>query len=175
MILGRYPKPYLRYIPLLFYQLYTSSAFGTAGRVYLAPVQVPFKCIIDAASYEVGGTSAGSIRIGVYKHTAAYMAPDYCPLVCQSDEVPMGTANRMCIVSLPETVLEPGLYWVAIQGSDATGTFRYAQVYPVDRNNLGGYYFDNPGGFGPYPSVSPFTTRLGICPGIFLRVKDVLI
>jgi hypothetical protein len=175
MILGRYPKPYMKLIPPIFSGIIHSRySFGTIGRVFLTPVQVPFKCIVDAVMYEVGGTRAGSVRIGLYKVVSGYK-PDGGPLVVQSGSEPQHSAYTWRFIRIPQTVLEPGLYYLGIMGSNTTGTFGGPMVEGYDAEQPSGRYFDNPAGYAPYPSTCPTTTKTSINFGGILRVADLLV
>lgn len=169
-----YAKPILerRWIPFPpFPAVHTSSqAFGTAGRVYLCPVDVPWRVEIDAIGYYVGDTAAGNVRIGLYKE-GAEDTPEGGDLVCESGSEAQPTAYCFHLLTVPDTILNPGRYWVALQGDDTTGTFMRAVRLLLNTAWLSRSYDHTYGPFeDPCPSVSAQTFSAS---GV-LRVKRVL-
>jgi len=151
---------------------HVAQTFGVAGRVWIGPIDVPWRVEVDAAVYCVGGTAAGNVRIGVYKEGDTIDRPDGGELVVESGSVAQPTTNALHLVDLPTTILEAGRYYVAIQGDDATGTF-----YTHTNATTGGYnpgrYYDHT--YGPFEDPCPATLASTRFPIIFLRVSRNLV
>jgi len=149
-----------------------SGSFGTAGRVYIAPIQIPWRVEVDMIAYIIRGTSAGEVRVGLYKEGPTPDKPDGGELVVESDSVPQIGTYRFHKIPIPDTILEPGLYFICLQGSDPDGTFQYADP-GTDPDGLMGWYYDHT--YGPFENPCPATSiSPGICPDMSIRVKRVL-
>ena len=105
------------------------QAFGTAGRVYLMPLDIPYDVTIDRLFYVVGNASNGNIRMGLYRK-AALDTVDAGVLVVQSASVAQAAINTQQLVTVVNTVLTPDQYFLAIQGDNVLGTLR--RYNPVD-------------------------------------------
>ena len=160
-----------RYIrgPLLPYGI-ASTAFGAAGRVWLPPIDVPWPVIIDRIIYQVGATSAGNVRLGLYREGATADSPAGGVLVVESASVAQSTAYYLQMVTIAATVLTPGQYFVGIQGSDDSGTFEWSR----DDASLLSQWYDVAGGYGAFTDPCPAITKGLIVPFIMLRVKENL-
>lgn len=101
----------------------TSSAFGTAGRVFLNQFVVKHPLIIDRLCYQVGLASAGNVRLGVYREGATPESPDGGEVVVESASVAQEAITYFQLVTIAEIHLERGKYFLGIQGDDVTGTF----------------------------------------------------
>lgn len=157
-----------------------SRSFTVVGRMYLAPIQVPIKCTIDMIGYVIGATAAGNVRIGLYEvGSLGYPdLPDGGSLLVETGSLAQTTVNYLHWGSIPDLQLDPGLYFIAVQGDDTTGTFRYTENFGnFSHNTLGnvtsGRYYDI-GAFGSFPDPCPTTGALGTaCLWGFLRVKSI--
>jgi hypothetical protein len=148
----------------------TSFAMAVAGRVYLAEFIVEKQVTIDALAYVVGGVAAGNVTLGIYGPVATREVSSSLPLVVATASTAQGTINTPQVITVAETLLQPGLYYVCIEGSDATGTFmRQANTAQV----VGwGSTYDRGGGYGALTDPSPATTDTGSnIPGLKIRCK----
>lgn len=123
---------------------------------------------IDALTYIVGGTSAGNVTLGIYGPVATREISSSLPLVVETASTAQGSINTPQVITVTETLLQPGLYYVCIEGSDTTGTFmrqgNQAQVVGW------GATYDRGGGYGALTNPSPATTDTGSnIPGIKIR------
>ena len=160
-----------RYIrgPMLPY-LIVSSNFGATGRVYLVPIDVLWPVIIDRIIYQVGTTSAGNVRLGIYREGATVDSPLGAALVVESASVAQLTANYVQMVTVADTLLVPGQYFVGIQGSDATGTCYLS----LDAEGKLANYYDRAGGYGALTDPCPALIAQASTPFFMLRVKENL-
>ncbi len=160
-----------RYIrgPLLPYGI-ASSAFGTAGRVWVVPIDVPWPVIIDRIIYQVGSVSAGNVRVGLYREGETVDSAAGADLVVESASVAQSAAGYIQMVTVTATILTPGQYFGVIQGSNTTGT--YQQSY--DSALLFASYYNRTGGYGAFTDPCPTLTGDYITPFLILRVKENL-
>lgn len=110
----------------------SSAAFGTAGLVFACEFVVERPMTIDAIGYIVGATQSGNVRVAIYR-AASRETLTGGTLVVESASTAQGSVNTPQIISVTETLLTPGLYYVVIQGSSTTGTYmRHANQSQVD-------------------------------------------
>ena len=148
-----------------------SVATGLIARVYLNPIEVPYRIEIDRLGYQVGLTSAGNIRMGLYRQGTVADTPDGGALVVESASEAQVAGNRIQSVIVPDTVLIPGLYYLAWQGDDATATF-YAWR---DNGGLWPTCSTRGGGYGAFTDPCPATAGVaGDYIKCFMRVKTNL-
>jgi len=133
-----------------------SGALGAIGRANIAPVEVRWPARIDELLYMVGGTQAGNVRVALYEDGPAGDIPDGGALVVESTSVAQVATANVQIVPVAATVLHPGLYWFAIMGDDATGTF----VGFRDSAFVLGHFFANSVGYGVFDDPCPVTAGL---------------
>ncbi|MCL4435785.1 MAG: hypothetical protein M1503_11495 [Thaumarchaeota archaeon] len=151
----------------------STGVFGTAGRVYLARVVVPYKCEVDGISYQVGGASAGNVRAGLYAEGATPDIPDAGVLKAESASTAMGAVNTMQFVPFSAAVvLDPGLYYMGLQ-ADATAIAGAASFNVHYEAGVGGAcrYYDRVGGYGAFTTPCPATTAVDYTLVGYLRVK----
>lgn len=147
-----------------------STAFGTAGRVYMAPIDIYWPMIVDRIIHQVGAVSAGNIRVGIYREGAAADSPAGAALVVESASVAQSPANQIQMVTIAETLLIPGQYFVGLQGDDVTGTFWTSSTGIA---GIGSYY-DRGGGYGAFTDPCPAITATTVIPFMMLRVAQNL-
>jgi len=160
-----------RYItgPLFPYSI-GSLALGTAGRVYLIPIDIPWPVTIDRIIYQVGTTSAGNVRVGIYREGPTADSPTGGVLVVESASVAQSTANYLQLATVADTVLTPGQYFVGIQGDDVTGTLQKSSTGV----GAAAFTYDRAGGYGAFTNPCP-TASAGVnVPYFALRVKEDL-
>jgi hypothetical protein len=148
----------------------TTSQTFTAGRVVMAQFALTATRTVDAISYIVGSTSNGNVRAGIIGPVAltADTAQDSAVAV-QSASVAQGTANQAQLIALPATVLRAGIYYVALQGDSATGTYM-RQANQAQAPGLAQIY-DRSGGYGAFTEPTPAVTDTGSgVPGLRVRL-----
>jgi len=162
---------YARYLwgPLLPRQI-ASVPFAAAGRIYLAPIDVPRPVTIDRIIYQVGGVQAGNVRLGVYREGATADSSVGADLVVESASVAQAAANYIQMVTVADTILTPGQYFPAIQGDNATGTFYKSYGYP----GLAIGYYNRAGGYGAFTDPCPALTGISYVLFVGLRIKENL-
>lgn len=147
----------------------TSQTF-TAGTVLLAQFYVPTTCQIDGAVYTVGTTSAGNVTVGVVGPIARTAdSPDAAVVVAQSASTAQTTANTLQLLTWTAVTVRPGLYYAALEGDNATGTYmRYSGIGQAP--GLGATYARG-GGYGTLTDPTPTTAaNVAIVPGLRVRV-----
>lgn len=146
----------------------TSQTF-TVGRVLLMEFVVEKNCRVDQIVYVSGGTAAGSATVGIYGPISTRETPDGAALLVESSSTAQSGTNTPQPISITETTLVPGLYYVALEGSDATGTY----MRNTNQTQVTGFgaYYDRGGGYGALTNPCPATTATGSAlPGIKLRI-----
>lgn len=150
-----------------------NQAFGVAGRVFTAPIQVPCSVTIDRIGFFTSGVAAGNVRLSLY-HVGSFGLPDLPDagaLVVESASVALGgLANRVYLGTVANTALTPGLYFGAIQGDTVGDGYRGSgNLY----NNVSFTRTYDLGGYGPFTNPCPATvTRDWYTPFFMLRVTS---
>jgi len=145
-------------------------AFGVAGRVGLVPIDVPWPVIIDRIIYQVGTTSSGNVRAGIYREGETADSAEGGALVVESASVAQLTATYIQMITVADTILTPGRYFAGIQGSSATGTFEGG----IEAAGSVILYYDRAGGYGAFTDPCPTLGAYGYGAFIMLRVKENL-
>lgn len=119
-------KPYLKRLPSLLTGHTFAALSGLAGRVHMLRVEVPFKVNVDAILFEPeGAAGVGNVITGLYEDNNE--TPQGGSLIAQGAQVtipPIGGPFFPPAASiLPETTLEKGLYWLALQCDRADEQF----------------------------------------------------
>ena len=150
----------------------TSAAFGTAGRAFVAQVQVPAPVLVDAVSYVVGATASGNVIVSLLRAVSLTAdTPVGGTVVAESASTAQGGANDYQMVAFAgPALLAPGYaYYVALQGSSATGT--YMRLNNQRQAPALAGYFDVAAGFGPVTIPASWTDTGSGIPGLLLRVQ----
>jgi len=145
-----------------------STAFGLAGRVVISPIDASWPMTIDRIIYQVGTTSAGNVRIGLYREGAIADSPQGAALVVESASVAQSTAGYLQMVTIADTVLTPGQYFIGLQGDDVLGTFRSSST----GDTIIGSYYDRGGGYGAFTDPCPTITAAAVVPFFMIRIKE---
>lgn len=158
------PRPVLRARYLwvtMFSPVEGANAFGIAGKVFIAPLDISWPIIIDRLIYIVGSTSAGGVRLGLYREGATADSPAGAELVVESGSVAQAAASTIQMVTVPQTVLIAAQYFLAIQGNNVTGTFQRT----TDTGLSFGKSYIRGGGYGaftdPCPAVATWEIPIG--------------
>lgn len=145
------------------------ETFASAGRVFIAPIQVLAPCRIDRIYYHVAGVSGGNIRVGLYEEGGAADSPVGGSLVVESASVGMAGATRVQFVTIAETTLTKGLYFTALQGDTVGSKFR---AWREDQQQFCVRY--DIGGYGAFTDPCPAVVTHRYSPYMGLRVSTVL-
>jgi len=165
-----YAIQYLRYLTPVFPYRYSTLTM-TANRCYLMPIQVPIRLTVDRICIPWAGTVAGNIRAGIYKDNGE--TPEGGDLLVESASVAKSGTNRLQEITITDTQLDAGLYWVAIQGDESTTEVERSTGRYYHNGALQEYYYDL-GAYGPFTDPCPAVTVGGnYCPLVVLRVKEV--
>ena len=103
----------------------TSAAAGVSSTSYYSAITVDEPCVIYGIRINVG-TQSGSIDVGIYDSALARVVSSgstACP------------ASGKQTITIADTLLQPGIYYLAIAPSDATATFGR-----VGSSDFTGYY-----------------------------------
>lgn len=147
----------------------TSVAF-TSGRVHLVQFQLPEARVVDGITYVVGATADGNVTAGIIGPVAvtADTAQGAAVLV-QSTSTAQGTINDAQRVDLTPTLLAPGIYYAALEGSSGSGTYmrQSNQRQAVGLNQ----YYDRDGGYGALTDPTPAVVDTGsVAPALRIRL-----
>lgn len=147
----------------------TSQTF-TVGRVYLAMFEILTARSCDGMSYVVGAASTGSVTGGIYGPIAA--GADTCAgaaVAAQSASTAQGTATGAQLLTWTAVTLQPGVYYVALEGDNVLGT--YARQGNQTQATGMAQIYDRAGGYGALTDPCPAITETGSAiPGMRVRL-----
>lgn len=92
-----------------------STAVGTINQAWFYPFRLYETATVVKLSLVIGATAAGNIDIGVYDAQGN--------LLVSSGSTAQGSTSTLQSIDVTDTTLQPGTYWMAVMGSDATGTW----------------------------------------------------
>lgn len=146
-----------------------TPAFTTAGRAWMNLIEVPWKVLVDRLIYQVGAVSAGNVRAGLYREGPTIDIPDGGSLVVESGSEAQGAISVVQALTIPETILTPGRYYLGVMGDDVTGQIRttYGSAYSGVAYPR---YYNRVAGYGSFTNPCPVTTSHGHPPWVALRV-----
>lgn len=145
-------------------------ASEAAGRVYLCPIDIMWPVMVDRVIYKIGIVTNGNLRAGIYRQGATADSPAGGVLAVESASVAMGAAFALQAVTIADTLLTPGQYFVALQWDNNVGTFE--EIY--DESLAYVFYYDRGGGYGAFTSPCPAITGHNRGVRCMLRVKTNL-
>ena len=161
---GRWIKPYHWVVAV------TNQAF-TAGRVLLSEFEVASTMTVDQIVYIVGSTLSGSVTVGIYGPIATEETASGAALAVESASTAQGSINTSQAITITDTVLTKGRYYLALEGDNAAGT--YQRIGNQTQVVGWGQYYDRAGGYGALTNPCPTPTNTGSAlPGIVLRIKQ---
>lgn len=174
-IIGRkgYGLVYKRFWKPIYNSDVRPTVTTVTARVYLIPVEVLVRCTVDRIMvHQYEGTCVGNCIVGIYKDGTVVDIPDGGALVVESASVAKAGVNQKQLITIADTVLEPGLYWLAYESDEATTIITSERsVFLVDPSHC---YYDRGGGYGALTNPCPVTTRGHyLCPFMLLRVKSI--
>lgn len=146
----------------------TSQAF-TANRVFTSEFEIPQQATIDQLCYVVGGTSAGNVQMAVYGPVTTEETIVGAPLVTSSASTAQGSINTPQCLSVTEAQVQAGRYYVALQGSDGTGTY----MRNSNQTQVVGWTSYHDATYGAFAATATTTTATGSAiPGMKIRLKQ---
>lgn len=161
------PVPFQRDIYVLGPDGSLGSSVPTAtNRVYVVPLDIIYTVTIDRLFYGVGSVASGNGRIGIYNDDGTLLTPAGQALVVQAAQKAQGIALSIDVLSVSDTILKPGRYWVALGLDNVTGTFNRM----VDQSNRNWRFTVDPS-WGDLPAICPALTATNFIPVIGVRVK----
>lgn len=161
----RWVKPY-------FSGVAATDATPVVGRVFLLQFELYKACTIDGVVVSLGTVSSGNLRVGIYGPVA--FTTDTCAgasLVVESSSTAQTATNGPQLISLTQTSLAAGKYYVALQFDNTTA--RYSRL--TNQNQVDGWsqYYDRSGGYGAFTSPCPTITNSGTnMPSIAMRFSS---
>lgn len=136
----------------------TSQTF-TAGRVYLVQFTLDQAWLIDGISYVVGSAAAGNVRAAIIGPIVTADTAAGAAVLVESASVAQGTINSPQLVALTATAAAPGVYYAALQGDNATGTYM-RQSNQLQAAGTAQTY-DRAGGYGAFTAPTPAVSDTG--------------
>lgn len=99
----------------------SSATFETANRAVYYPLLIPTVCTARRVWWANGSTVSASYNVDCGIYADAGRKPG--AKLVSSGSTAQGTASQVQFVDVTDTVLAPGLYWVALACSSASATF----------------------------------------------------
>jgi hypothetical protein len=96
----------------------SSGTFPDQNRAHYYPIIVPVTCVVRRLWWANGSAPDGNIDVGVYRDAG------YKPgvRVISTGSTAQGTALQVQFVNVTDTPLAPGMYWLAINADNPSGT-----------------------------------------------------
>lgn len=148
-----------------------TDATPVTGRVLLSQIDVPTDCFVDAIILSVGTVQSGNLTAGIYGPIA--FNDETCAgaaVVVQSASTAVGSASSAQIISITETFIRKGRYYLALEFDNTTA--RYFRHGNGEQVTGWGQLYDRGGGYGaltdPCPAITPTASNI---PGLTLRVS----
>lgn len=133
-----------------------ATANPTAGRVYLLLFEVLTPCIVDRITISNGGTVAGNVTAGIYGPISTEETCNNSAVLVQSASTALSGTNAGQDITITDTVLNPGRYYVAVEFSDATHLYGRNNNQNVVTGS--GQIYDRGGGYGALTNPCPAPT-----------------
>lgn len=144
-------------IPYINLSVNNTSVTATAGRVWLNEFEVIKPCIVDAVNIYNQATVNGNVIVGIYGPIVTEEEAQGSPLVVESASTALSGASNAQTISLTQTTLAPGRYYVAVQYS--SGTHTYGRQADINVVTGWSQYYDRGGGYGALTNPCPATTK----------------
>jgi hypothetical protein len=93
----------------------TSTAWPTANEIWYTPLYVETPVVARQMSWLNGATASGNINVGLYTESGVRLV--------QQTAIAQTGVSTIQFANIADTVLMPGTYFAAIQGSATTLTF----------------------------------------------------
>jgi len=169
----------------LLHSVYANPQAGRAavvGRVYLIPVQVPFRLTVDRLGIVWEAIAIdGNIILGIYADNGD--TPVGGAVIAETASTPnsgsAGGGYTTQEIAITDLQLEPDLYWFASEHSVINnyygigGSAALAGTLVGGNGTLAGYYYNRGGGYGALTNPCPAVTIFKDVAYQFARVKSV--
>lgn len=124
---------------------------AAVGRIFFAPIDIPFDLTLDRLIYFTSTANAvGNVRLALYEEGGAGDTPQAGALVVESASVAVPGASSIVLVTVANTAITQGQYYLALQSNDVTADF-----YASRDNTLNFAYLHDLGAYGAYPDPCP--------------------
>jgi len=131
-----------------------SNILATAGRCFLVPIEIPFDCYINKLGVVWATTSTGNVTIGLYQ--SSNNSPGSQALAVQTANTVKGAINNAQEISITETFIHAGVYFLGVESSETTSVLlRAANPSRFNSGTYKAFYFDVGGGYGTLPDPAP--------------------
>ncbi len=164
-------KPYLgRWITPVHGGVASTSQTFTVGRVLLCQFVVPVSCQVNGLSYMIGAAAAGNVIGGIVGPVSRTGdTADAGAVIAQSASTAQAGTNTYQLLTWTAVTLAPGVYYAALEGDNATGTY-HRHPNQIQAPGLASFY-DRSGGYGALTDPTPTTTSTGSAvPGLRVRL-----
>lgn len=123
---------------------------------------------IDQVCYTVGGTQSGNVQMAIYGPTVTRDSIVGAPFIASTTSTAQGTTNQGQCLSITTPTLQPGNYYVGLQGDNGTGTF----LRQSNSNTVTGWSGTFSTAYGALPTATATTTTntSSAIPGFRIRV-----
>ncbi len=155
---------YKRYIPSLlttFLPNGSADITGTAGRVFLCPIQIEEPTLVDAFQCQTSAQGGAGTKLTMGLYQAASDIPDGQPVVVQA-ETAADNGGGITEAAFTPMILSPALYYLALETADGVvGFYRMTGIYVTSATfvpKFWGCYYDRAGGYGALTNPCPATT-----------------
>lgn len=125
----------------------SSAAWPTANLARLIPVIVERTMTVRMMAALIGGTNTGNIDVGIYDESGN--------LLVSSGSTAVGAINAIQTFDVADTILRPGLYYIATAVSATTASV-YRAVLSMQSAQVAGVRDISPG--FPLPATATLTT-----------------
>lgn len=123
---------------------------------------------IDQVCYTVAGTQSGNVQMALYGPTVTRDSIIGAPFIASTTSVAQGSINAGQCLSITTPILQPGNYYVGLQGDNSTGTF----LRQSNSNTITGWSGTFSTAYGALPTATATTTTStsSAIPGFRIRV-----
>jgi len=146
----------------------------TAGRAFLAPLEVPFRCTLDRLVAIWADVTAGNVRMGLYvNNTVAVNTPVGGALVVETASVAKTGTYRTQEITISNIVVDPGFYFLAIMSDETTSRCPMCWSPFLQQSIMIGAIYDRFGGYGPFTNPCPALAAYDEVPDQAARIASI--
>lgn len=152
------------YLWSMYMSLGTKAAqvLGTAGRVYLTPIQLEEGSVLSQLCLAINSVSAGNVILGIYGDAGtSTRKPDGEAVIGQTvSTASPGTYRPLEIApTIGDIYLPPGLYWLGVESDTTTLECLKSDITGIKTmGKIPTRYFNNSIGYGVLDDPCPVTT-----------------
>lgn len=162
---------YRYYLPNLFESLAAIMTL-TADRVQLLPIEIPFRVTVNAIVIVWESPVVGNVRAGIYRDGSPALQPAGGSLIVQSGSVAKTGTWRKQEITIADTPLNPGLYWIAVLTDESTtDIWRVNADFTSDVGLISPYRYTL--AYGPLTNPCPAVVVDAITPNYLLKVRSI--